>query len=73
MASEHVSDMTVQELRDLIEAIVEQRAQSPKPVPYQQKGRRSMKEVLESMRKNRWTPPPNAKSSLELLREDRDR
>jgi aminoglycoside phosphotransferase len=33
---------------------------------------RSLKEVFESVEKNRWTPPPGAKSSLELLREDRD-
>jgi hypothetical protein len=33
---------------------------------------RSMEEVFESIDRNMWTPPPGAKSSLELLREDRD-
>lgn len=33
---------------------------------------RSLHEILESLDRNRWTPPPGAKSSLELLREDRD-
>jgi len=32
-----------------------------------------MKEVVKSIEENRWTPPPGAKSSLEMLREDRDR
>jgi hypothetical protein len=65
--------MTVQQLREFIEAVVEQRTQSPKPLPYRQQGQRPMKEVVRSMRENLWTPPPGAKSSLELLREDRDR
>jgi hypothetical protein len=72
MATDRVADMSKQELRDFVEAIVEQRAKSVHPMPYQQKGGRSMKEVLQSMRQSLWTPPPGAKSSVELLREDRD-
>lgn len=34
---------------------------------------RTLEEVLDSIDANRWTPPHGAKSSLELLREDRDR
>lgn len=34
---------------------------------------RTWEEVQESIERNRWTPPPGAKSSLELLREDRER
>ncbi len=34
---------------------------------------RTLEEVFESIDRNMWTPPPGAKSSLELLREDRDR
>ena len=33
---------------------------------------RSVEEILDSIDSNMWTPPPGAKSSLELLREDRD-
>jgi hypothetical protein len=33
---------------------------------------RSTEEILDSIDRNMWTPPPGAKSSLELLREDRD-
>lgn len=73
MAAERMADMSMQELRGFVEAIVEQRAKSIHPLPYQQRGRRSMKEVLQSMRQSLWTPPPGAKSSLELLREDRGR
>lgn len=34
---------------------------------------RSLEEILDSLDRNRWTPPAGAKSSYELLREDRDR
>lgn len=34
---------------------------------------RTLDEVFKSIHENRWTPPPDSKSSLELLREDRDR
>jgi len=33
---------------------------------------RTWEEVRRDIERNRWTPPPGAKSSLELLREDRD-
>jgi hypothetical protein len=33
---------------------------------------RSVEEILASIDRHRWTPPPGAKSSLEMLREDRD-
>ncbi|MBC8100434.1 MAG: hypothetical protein H7Y11_13400 [Armatimonadetes bacterium] len=34
---------------------------------------RTQAEIRTSIVRNRWTPPPGANSSLELLREDRDR
>ncbi len=33
---------------------------------------RTLEEVFESIDRHMWTPPPGTKSSLELLREDRD-
>lgn len=33
---------------------------------------RSVEEVLAEIERDQWTPPPGAKSSIELLREDRD-
>ena len=73
MAAERVADMSLQDLTRFVEAIIEQRVASPQPRPYRQAGSRSMKEVVNSMRRNLWTPPPGTKSSLEMLREDRDR
>jgi hypothetical protein len=33
----------------------------------------STADLLEEMRRTRWTPPPGAPDSVELIREDRDR
>jgi len=73
MEVERVGNMSRQELTQLVEAIVERKVTSSQPRPYRQGGSRSMKDIVESMRQNLWTPPPGAKSSLEFLREDRDR
>ncbi len=34
---------------------------------------RTWEEVKQDIERHRWTPPPGAKSSLDLLREDRQR
>lgn len=69
MAVERVADMTVQELKTLIDEAVERRLQEIlKP-----KDTRSVEEILESIDRHRYTPPPGTPSTLELLREDRDR
>jgi hypothetical protein len=69
MAVERVADMTLEELKSLIQHEVDERISGlMKP-----QNRRSLQEVLESIRKHRWTPPPGSKSTGELLREDRDR
>ncbi len=34
---------------------------------------RTLEEVYASIDRNMWTPPPNAPSTTELLREDRER
>jgi hypothetical protein len=70
MAADRVADLTMEELETLIERIVAKRAGG---YWLSRKRGRSVAEVLESMRKNIWTPPPGARSSLEMLREDRDR
>ncbi len=70
MASERVADLTMQELKALINRTIEDRLRLAWPG---QRRNRPAAEVLESMRRHIWTPPPGAKSSLELLREDRDR
>ncbi len=73
MTVESVGDMTVQELRSMIEAVVDERIRPGHPRPYRQTSDRPIGEVLQSMRENIWTPPPGTPSIVEMLREDRDR
>ena len=70
MASERVGDMTLKDLTTLIEKTVEERFVV---IKRRQVDSRSTAEILASIDEHMWTPPPGAKSSLELLREDRDR
>jgi hypothetical protein len=64
MAVERIGDITLDELKRLIDNRIQQTLK-----PHDD---RSVEEILESIDRNMWTPPPGAKSSLELLREDRD-
>ena len=69
MTVNNVADMSLDELRSFVSSIVEEQLRAlPRSAPA-----RSWDEVRRSIEENRWTPPPGAKSSLELLREDRDR
>lgn len=69
MSAQRVGDMTLNELKEFVEEIVERRTQrGVKP-----KSKRSVKEINDSIRQHRWTPPEGTPSTLELLREDRDR
>ena len=72
MTIQTISEMTLDELKALITQTVDQRL-SKKTLLERSDDRRSKQEVLESIRRNRWTPPPGAPSTLEMLREDRDR
>jgi len=64
MAVERVADMTLEELK----ALVDERIQAA----LRTKDTRTTEEILTSIDRHMWTPPPGVKSSLELLREDRD-
>lgn len=66
MASQRVSDMTLEELTDLIDERIR------RVVPLKRKDKRSMSELLAILDKHRIIPPPGAKSAREMLREDRD-
>jgi hypothetical protein len=69
MENERIGDMTLEELKALIESTVDQRIRKiRKP-----QSSRSIDEINASIREHRWTPPPGSPSVLELLREDRDR
>ena len=65
----NIADMTLEQLQTIIDNTVERKLQELLGVP----DPRSLEEIFESIDRNMWTPPPDAKSSLELLREDRDR
>jgi len=68
MSTHPIQNMTINELNELIEEVVDRRLQHLlKPT-----SNRSHIEILESIKKRRFTPPRGTKSTLELLREDRD-
>jgi hypothetical protein len=69
MAAERVADMNVDELKTLINEALDRRLQEIlKP-----RDTRSVEEILASIDRHMYTPPPGTPSTLELLREDRDR
>ena len=72
-----IAHMTMDELKKVIDGVIDERltrllgtfeiAEAPDD------NAPSWDEIRASVERYRWTPPPGAKSSLELLREDRDR
>ncbi|HOA23469.1 MAG TPA: hypothetical protein PK801_15460 [Aggregatilineales bacterium] len=69
--TEKVGDMDMHQLRRLIEQVVDERMRA-RLASYRQKSDRPIADLLAAMRENIWVPPPGTKSSLEMLREDRD-
>lgn len=67
MRTQRVSDMTIEELKTFVTQIVDEKLHQ---VP---KDDRTLEEVLAAMDQIRWTPPPHAKTTSEMIREDRDR
>ncbi len=64
METQHIADMTLDELKALIDERIQETLK-----PHDS---RTVQEILDSIDRHMWTPPPGAKSSLELLREDRN-
>lgn len=62
-----ISNMTQDDLENLIESIIEKRLAQKKRIP-----KRPLTEVLDSLDRHIWTPPADGKTSLDYLREDRD-
>ncbi len=64
--------MTVEELKALIAEVVDERLRNwlwrTEPVD-----KHRLKEIFDSIDRHMWTPQPGTPSTLELLREDRDR
>lgn len=69
MASQQIADMTVDELNKVIEEVVDRRLHNL----YKPDDARHHGQLLEELDQLRFTLPEGAKSSLQLLREDRDR
>lgn len=68
MSSHPISNMTRDELSQLIEEMIDRRFQAL----FKPSDRRSTSELLAELDRLRFTPPDGSKSSLEMLREDRD-
>ncbi len=76
MASDRIGDMTMNELVSVIQREIDARHQEDERIKRLltlPKDNRSVEEILESIERHRFTPPPGSPSTLELLREDRDR
>jgi hypothetical protein len=69
MSTQQVADMTLDELKEFVEEIVDQRIH--KVISSEEF--RSVDEINEFIDRNRWTPPAGSPTNLELIREDRDR
>lgn len=73
-----VADMTLEDLKRLIEETIDERltrllGQFEIPDEPDENGALTWDEVRAIVEHRRWTPPSGARSSLELLREDRER
>jgi hypothetical protein len=76
-----IANMTVEELQQLIDRRITERLLNMLGkfeleddfLDDDEPDTRTWEQVREDIERDRWTPPPGAKSSLELLREDRDR
>lgn len=69
MTDRPVCEMTLETLKEFVTEIVDE--QLKRRQHFKQDGR-SVEEVLATMDRIRWTPPPGSPTTLELLREDRE-
>jgi hypothetical protein len=75
-----IANLTLEELKHLIDRRIDERLDrmfgefeiQETDLFEDEPDNRTLQKVFASIEDNRWTPPPGAKSSLELLREDRD-
>lgn len=75
-----IANMTLEDLKRLIDEVVERRLKEllgefeidEDTFIDEPEDSRSLQEIFQSIDQNMWTPPTDAKSSLELLREDRE-
>lgn len=76
-----IEKMTIEQLRRLIDERIDERLtgllgtfeiDEEELFADEEPDTRTWEQVKQDIEHDRWTPPPGAKSSLELLREDRD-
>lgn len=83
MGSTTIGSMTVDELKQLILDLMEERRleylfgdldmdKADEIGSDDEPDMRTLEEIFESIERNRWTPPPDAPSSSQMIREDRD-
>jgi hypothetical protein len=73
-----IANMTTEDLKQFVEALIDERLTrllGAFEIPEETEANDDLTwdEIRADVDRHRWTPPPGAKSSLELLREDRDR
>jgi hypothetical protein len=77
-----IQNMTLEELQHLIDERIHERLtqllgkfeiEEDELFTDDEPDTRTWEQVKQDIERDRWTPPPGAKSSLELLHEDRDR
>jgi hypothetical protein len=73
-----VADMTLDELKQFVQATLEEWLTKSlgtldEAEETSQNNERSWEEVRAAVNRIRWTPPAGSKTSLEFLREDRER
>ncbi|MFB2893335.1 hypothetical protein ACE1CI_10520 [Aerosakkonemataceae cyanobacterium BLCC-F50] len=71
MGEKRVSDLTIEEFKALMTEIIDERLRQWRQ-PQTVVDKEALKKTFESIDRHRWTPPPGAKSTLEMIREDRD-
>ncbi|MBZ0275662.1 MAG: hypothetical protein K8I60_05940 [Anaerolineae bacterium] len=76
-----IANMTLEELQQLIDERIDERLtrllgkfelDEEELFADDEPDTRTWEQVKQDIERDRWTPPPGAKSSLELLREDRE-
>ncbi len=76
-----IENMTLEELQRLIDQRIDERLtyllggfeiDEEELFTDEEPDTRTWEQVKQDIERDRWTPPPGAKSPLELLREDRD-
>jgi hypothetical protein len=73
--SRKVADLTVDELVQIIEAVVTRVIKQERLAESGDKreDKRTLEEVLESIERNRFTPPPGSKSASQMVIDERRR